>query len=195
MKYYLGYWSLKLIMKWIPEETSNRIIEDVLHKQEIMYSHKLLVEHMRNRLPFRNVFYWRIDNERKKGNITFITVLLEKFLQIMFPALSTIEISISSGELGGDFYLPHSYCVINAEKIGSHVSILQGVTIGKDHKGKRPDIGNSVVIYPNSVITGGIKVGDHVYIGANSFVNFDVENWGTVRTMKASVSKYDKLNN
>lgn len=65
--------------------------------------------------------------------------------------------------------------VISSEaKIGDNCKIYQNVTIGAGNGGY-PTIGNNVIIFPNSVIAGKIKIGDNAIIGACSFVNKDVE--------------------
>jgi len=61
--------------------------------------------------------------------------------------------------------------VIHAKAvIGENCKISQNVTIAaKD--GKAPEIGNNVFIGANSVIIGGVKIGDDSFIGALSLVN------------------------
>lgn len=62
-------------------------------------------------------------------------------------------------------------CVIHAmAEIGDNCKISQNVTIAaKD--GKAPKIGNNVFIGANSVIIGGVEIGDNCFIGALSLVN------------------------
>ena len=61
---------------------------------------------------------------------------------------------------------------INAESIGSYVSVFQDVTIGTS-EGSRPIIGNNVQIFTNSVVIGDVTVGDNVVIGTCTLVNKD----------------------
>lgn len=63
-----------------------------------------------------------------------------------------------------------------AAKIGKNFSIAQGALIGSadgKHKGI-PVIGDNVIMSANSVVIGGINVGDFVMIAPGAFVNFDV---------------------
>jgi serine O-acetyltransferase len=61
--------------------------------------------------------------------------------------------------------------------IGNNVSVSHNVTIGRSGEGTRrgiPIIGNNVYIAPGANVSGKIKVGDNVRIGANAVVNRDV---------------------
>lgn len=62
-------------------------------------------------------------------------------------------------------------CVIHAKaEIGENCVISQNVTIAaKD--GKAPKIGNNVFIGANSVIIGDVELGDNCFVGALSLVN------------------------
>lgn len=68
---------------------------------------------------------------------------------------------------------------LNCKSIGDNVTIYHGVTLGIG-KGGVPTIGNNVTIYPNAVIIGGITIGDGATIGANTFVNKNVDPGDTV---------------
>lgn len=190
---------LRIIVESLPIECKKRIQADFAHKNEhTKYSIGALANHIKGRPTFRNIFYFRVENAINSGEVIHAACVKSAFklLRYFYPPLHSVELHVANGQLGGDFYLPHNYCVINAERIGEHVSILQGVTIGKDYKGFRPTIGNNVVIFPNSVVVGGVKIGDNVYIGANSFVNFDVPNNSTVKNARtAETHSYFKNKN
>ena len=68
--------------------------------------------------------------------------------------------------------------VINGKtRFGNHFFITQGVTIGRDIRGKRegvPTFGDRVCVRANSTIVGRVKIGNDVLIAPNTFVNFDV---------------------
>ena len=84
--------------------------------------------------------------------------------------------------IGAYFCIDHGTGIVIGEtaRIGDHVKLYQGVTIGArsfhlDQDGnpvkggkRHPDIGSHVVIYANATILGGdTKVGDHSVIGGN----------------------------
>lgn len=60
--------------------------------------------------------------------------------------------------------------------IGKNFSIAEGCLIGNS-QGKMsgcPVIGDNVCMQANSIVVGGIKIGNHVLIAPGAFVNFDV---------------------
>jgi serine O-acetyltransferase len=90
-------------------------------------------------------------------------------------------------EIGPGIFFPHpSGTVVGAWRIGSNVTILQGVTLGAkrmdlDFDSKlRPEVGDNVVLGAGAKILGGIQIGDNVTVGANSVVVDSVEAGSTV---------------
>lgn len=82
-------------------------------------------------------------------------------------------------QIGEGFYIGHfGRIIINDKaKLGENVNIATGVTIGQTNRGAKkgyPTIGSEVWIGSNSVIVGGINIGDDVLIAPNAYVNFDV---------------------
>ncbi len=87
--------------------------------------------------------------------------------------------------IGASFFIDHGTGVVVGEtcKIGSHVKLYHGVTLGarsfaRDEGGaikkggkRHPDVGDNVTIYPNSTILGGeTLIGEGTTIGANVFL-------------------------
>ena len=88
--------------------------------------------------------------------------------------------------IGKRLILPHGGfgVIINKKtQIGDDAIIFQNVTIGN----VGALIGNRVVIGAGAVILGGIEIGDDVYIGANTFLNFDVPSQSTVVGPKGKI--------
>lgn len=90
-----------------------------------------------------------------------------------------IQIPIGT-EIGEGLKIGHfGNIVINpAAKIGRNFNIAQGCLVGNAQGKKKgvPIIGDNVVMSANSVVVGGITIGDDVMIAPNAFVNFDVPN-------------------
>lgn len=108
---------------------------------------------------------------------------------------STTGIDIHPGaRIGEYFFIDHGTGVVIGETsiIGENVRIYQGVTLGalhfeKDEGGvlkkgykRHPTIGNHVVIGMGAVVLGDISIGDHVSIGANSWIEEDIPDNTTV---------------
>ena len=72
-------------------------------------------------------------------------------------------------------------------EIGKNCIIFHQVTIGNDYRDTKnvPVIGDNVVIYPGAKITGKIKIGNNVKIGANAVVVDDIPDNATVVAPKA----------
>lgn len=61
--------------------------------------------------------------------------------------------------------------------IGDNCNIAEGVLVGESYvRGKVgvPTIGNNCCLFANSIVVGGIKLGDNVLVAPGAFVNFDV---------------------
>jgi serine O-acetyltransferase len=90
-------------------------------------------------------------------------------------------------EIGPGIFFPHSAgTVVGAWRIGSNVTIFQGVTLGSKELDMgfdsrlRPDVGDNVVLGAGAKILGGIHIGDNVTVGANSVVVNSVDAHCTV---------------
>ncbi len=118
-------------------------------------------------------------------------------------AHSKTGIDIHPGaEIGVPVLIDHGTGVVIGEtcKIGKHVNIYQGVTLGamqvdktlQDTK-RHPTIEDGVVIYANATILGGDTiVGNHSVIGGNVFLTRSVEPYSLVYTK--SETQVKKIN-
>jgi acetyltransferase-like isoleucine patch superfamily enzyme len=81
------------------------------------------------------------------------------------------------------------YCSISAGvQIYTHDSIRWATSGGKKEYEKAPvKIGNCCYIGPQTVIARGVNIGDHVVIGACSFVNQDVSSYTIIAGVPAKV--------
>jgi serine O-acetyltransferase len=78
-------------------------------------------------------------------------------------------------QVGKGLYIGHFGGIIINDRvvIGDNCNLSQNSTIGIKNGGKNPGvpkIGNRVYIGPNSVIIGGIEIGDDVAVGAGAIV-------------------------
>lgn len=77
----------------------------------------------------------------------------------------------------------HSFGItLSVDEIGADCRISQNVTIGSSDETReigeavkdKPRLGNLVLLYPGAVVSGKVRVGSRVIIGANAFVDKDV---------------------
>lgn len=125
-------------------------------------------------------------------------------------AKSVTGIDIHPGATIGEyFFIDHGTSVVIGETatIGDWVRIYQDVTLGALHfeededddhalkKGykRHPDIGDNVVIGAGSKILGPISIGDHVSIGANTWITEDVDDHTTVFISKHPEQKRKQI--
>ena len=92
-------------------------------------------------------------------------------------------------------FFPHPIGIVMHPKvkIGKNCTIFQNVTIGQGkliNGNDIPIIGNNVIIYANSVIVGGVKIGDNVTVGAGSIVITDIPDNAIVAGNPARIIKY-----
>lgn len=80
--------------------------------------------------------------------------------------------------IGEGLYFGHwGTIVVNPSSIiGKNFMIAHGCLVGNSQGKMRgvPTIGDNVVMHANSVIVGGVKIGNNVLLAPGSFVNFDV---------------------
>ncbi len=124
-----------------------------------------------------------ISLKRKQDHIVFTFMGLK--LKFKAPSINRLEtcccIENLERHIENGTYFPHpvGICICPDAVIGKNCQIFQNVTIGMgkhnpELKTSAPIIGNKVVIWANSVVAGGIKIGDNAVIGANSLVIRDV---------------------
>ena len=140
--------------------------------------------------------YFRIFNKKPK----FFEYYIKKYIDVTFSANILIQKIINcknkiykkfllrklyykysiligvNTKIGNNFCIKHPLNIAIGEGcvIGDNVTIYHSVTLGQK-KGKYPQIKDNVLIYPNSVIVGGITIENNSVIGANCFCDFDVK--------------------
>lgn len=117
--------------------------------------------------------------------------IVPKLLTYLNILLFGLEVSPRC-EIGPGVFFPHtSGTVIGALRIGSNVTVFQGVTLGAKEldmgfaSALRPEVGDNVVLGSGCKILGGIRIGDNVTVGANSVVVRSVESNCTVAGIPA----------
>ena len=90
--------------------------------------------------------------------------------------------------IGPGLYIPHPVGnVVMAERIGSRLTLVSGVTIGMRTEKGFPIIGDNVYIGAGARVLGRIRIGNNVSIGANAVVLTDVPDNSTAVGVPATV--------
>jgi serine O-acetyltransferase len=136
---------------------------------------------------FLPIVLYRSSRAALLQGVPFLPHLLSYLNQILFG----IEISPRC-DIGPGIFFPHtSGTVIGASKIGSNVTIFQGVTLGARQidmsydLSLRPELGDFVVVGAGAKVLGGISLGDNVKVGANSVLLRSVSANATVAGIPA----------
>lgn len=141
---------------------------------------------------FWAIFQYRIANFVYQLKIPVLKQLFQVVClvwQKIIEILTGISIP-SSAKIGHSFYIGHfGGIIINAKAaIGNNCNVSQGVTIGvsglNENRGV-PKIGNNVYLGANSVVAGNICIGDDVLVSACSLVIKDVESSSIVSGVPA----------
>lgn len=122
---------------------------------------------------FRYIFYFRkTQNANNFFSKLFWHVLLRRQMiktGIQIPYQTKIDEGFRIVHFG-------SIVVNPAAVIGRNFNISEGCLIGNSQGRKKgtPVIGDNVCMNANSVITGGVRIGNNVVIAPGAFINFDV---------------------
>ncbi len=119
--------------------------------------------------------------------------VLPKLLTYLNLVLFGLEVTPKC-EIGPGIFFAHPVgCVIGAWRIGSNVTIFQGVGLGAlhpdmgFHREMRCEIGDDVVLGAGCKVLGPYRIGNGAVVGANSVVMSSVEPRHTVFGVPARV--------
>lgn len=152
------------------------------------------------RAGFQAVVLYRLAaSSRRKGILGRICARFFVRLNIFFNACDIDADSL----IGPGLKIPHPCgIVIGLCTIGHHAMILQNVTIGmrrfdddEHDKASYPTVGDHVVVSSGAALLGGITIGNHVTIGANSVVLRDVPDGCTAIGAPAIIAGRNKETN
>lgn len=134
----------------------------------------------------RMVMYWKSKGTIGKYFFAIIPYLIYKNMSIKYGI--TVDTNI---EIGPGLMIVHQGGVfLNAQNIGSNVTVYQNVTVGSGASNKDiPIIENDVKLLTGSVIYGNIIVGKGSVVAPNAAVNKSVEPYSFVGGVPAKLIK------
>lgn len=138
-------------------------------------------------IPLRIGTYLEIKNTL----LSRCCLKIVKSIYALIGLLTGIQIPIGAS-IGGGLRFPHHGSIVVARScsIGKYVTIGQNVSLGGVFFGNRkgyPEIGHHVVIHGGANISGNVKIGNYVMIGANAVVTHDVPDNSIVAGVPAIV--------
>lgn len=135
--------------------------------------------------------YRRLICYRFEYRKSLLAKIAKRIIRIMKP--TSLNLYFCNENIGAGLRIMHGFStIINAKSIGKHCVISQQVTIGWSQSGL-PTIGDYCKVYAGAKILGGVKIGDDVWIGANSVVTKDIPAHSVVVGIPAQIIK--KRNN
>lgn len=151
-----------------------KIVDKDLYRYEGERSRKFLVK-LRYALftpGYQFTYCWRKASFSRNPILKVFWRVLHRYCMfhsgIQIPVGTKIGPGLKIGHFG-------SIVVNPAVVIGKNFSIAQGALIGNSggKKSGVPVIGDNVIMGANSIVIGGVSIGDYVLIAPGAFVNFD----------------------
>ena len=114
----------------------------------------------------RATFLYRLSHQLHRRGVK----LLPQLVSQLNLTLHGLDIP-ASVPIGPRLYIPHPVgTVVMADRIGSNVTLVSGITIGMRKGPGFPTIGDNVYIGAGARVLGNISIGSNVSIGANAVV-------------------------
>lgn len=139
------------------------------------------------------MFFYRITHFLWRCHLKFIS----RFLSQIARLLTGIEIH-PAATIGKRLFIDHGMGVVIGETtiIGDDCILYQGVTLGgvgtgEDTHKRHPTLKNHVMVSAGAKVIGGITIGNHSILGAQTVVLKDVPDNCTVVGLPARIVKKD----
>jgi serine O-acetyltransferase len=169
---------LRLLLKYGIDK-ANYFVLDNIYSDLYRYTGKsdknLLFEEAIRSPGFRFTFFFRFCEAQPQSPIKRRIHGLSYYFHRKYFYRYGFEIPIST-KIGKGFQILHfGHLMISPfAKIGNNCTVFPGITLGQDTKGSAPTLGDRVWVGTNSILIGGIKIGDNVLIAPGSYVNFNI---------------------
>ncbi|MGY3614424.1 serine O-acetyltransferase [Bradyrhizobium sp. USDA 10063] len=142
--------------------------EDVADRSELtpLLLLKLLFRHP----PLRAMAWFRLATLMHRRKVKLLPGVLQRRLLRLYG----LEL-VPGATIGGGLYIAHPVgCVIVVESMGTNVSMMGSVTLGRREKLRWPTVGDNVFFGAGCRVLGPIEIGANATVGANAVVLIDV---------------------
>ena len=138
-------------------------------------------------LVFHRYGFW--INSRFKNKFIKIFIKIFWYLgQSIFSIITKCFINEDT-KIGPGFCLAGKGVILGAKKIGRGCTVCENVTIGRNTLRDIPEIGDFVKIGSNSIIYGGVKIGNGVIIKASTVLTKSVPDYCIVQGNPGRIKK------
>jgi serine O-acetyltransferase len=130
-----------------------------------------------NHPSFAGILWYRLSHAawlRKRNPLFGIILIVMRALYPLVRIFTGLELA-HTADIGPGLWIGHfgPTLIHPNTKAGRNMTIVQGTTIGVGSSG-HPSFGDDVSIGAGATIFGGIRIGNHVIIGAGAVVTKDV---------------------
>ena len=130
----------------------------------------LLVKLLYRHLSLRAMAWFRLATLMHRRKVKLLPGILQRRLLKLYG----LEL-VPGAKIGGGLYIAHTVgCVLVVESMGTNVSVMGSVTLGRREKLRWPTIGNNVFLGAGCRVLGPVEIGPNAKVGANSVVLTDV---------------------
>jgi serine O-acetyltransferase len=160
--------------------------EDVAERSELTPTLvlKLLFRHP----PLRAMAWFRLATLMHRRKVKLLPGVLQRRLLKLYG----LEL-VPGAKIGGGLYIAHPVaCVIVVESMGTNVSMMGSVTLGRREKLRWPTVGDNVFLGAGCRVLGPVEIGANAKVGANSVVLTDIPTGGVAVGVPARVLAPDR---
>ncbi len=164
--------------RWIrPEEIAERSELTPLLFLKLLFRHP----------PLRAMAWFRLATLMHRRRVKLLPGILKRRLLRLYG----LEL-VPGAKIGGGLYIAHPVgCVIVVESMGTNVSIMGSVTLGRLKPLRWPTVGDNVFFGAGCRVLGPIEIGSGATAGANAVVLTDIPPGATAVGVPARVLARD----
>jgi serine O-acetyltransferase len=165
--------------RWIrPEDVANRSELTPLLLLILLFRHP----------PLRAMAWFRLATLMHRRKVKLLPGILNRRLLRLYG----LEL-VPGARIGGGLYIAHPVgCVIVVESMGTNVSMMGSVTLGRLKLLRWPTVGDNVFFGAGCRVLGPIEIGSSATVGANAVVLTDIPSGAIAVGVPARILTQDR---